>query len=48
MVFKVDYVIEKLASELSGSDLELFIALCIAIMIVLAIIILSIIKKLKD
>ena len=48
MVTNMNYLVEKLLSDMDGVTLEVIIVIIACILIILAIIVLSIIKKLKD
>jgi len=48
MVFVMDYITKSILVNINDSEFEILIAIFIAILIILSIIILSIIKKIKD
>ena len=48
VVKKMNYLVEKLLSDMDGVTLEMVILIIVGILLILAIIVLSIIKKLKD
>ena len=48
MVFKMEYLLKILEIDNSGYELELYITIGVGIIILLSIIILTIVKKIKD